>query len=271
MTNVPGRPVISNKGTSTENRSSYLDYHLKSLIPHVPHILEDTRDFINRIQDLLDLPESSILVSFDVVGLYPYIRHEEGIETMAEYLETRDDKTISTKSLCDLASIVLKENYFELSSKIYHQKLGTAIGTKFAPPYANLFMAGLEKRIFENSGYHPYLWLIFLDNIICIWTDDIEKLQEFFELLNAFHPTIKFTMDYSYETINVFDVQVSKKNSALETDLYRKDTDRHQYLHAKSCHRYVYKKYIPFGQAIRLRRIISDDIVLDERLKELDT
>ena len=87
---------------------------------------------------------------------------------MAEYLETREDKTVSTKSSCDFASIVLKQNYFELSSKIYHQKLGTAIGTKFAPPYANLFMTGLEKRIFENSGYHPYLWLRFLDNIFCI-------------------------------------------------------------------------------------------------------
>ena len=157
MTNIPGRTVIFNNGTGTENRSSYLDYHLKSLIPHIPHILEDTRDFVNRIQDLLDLPESSIPVSFDTVGLYPHIPDDEGIETIIEYLEARGDKTVSTKSLCDLASIVLKENYFELSSKIYHQKLGTAIDTKFAPPYANLFMAGLEKRIFENSGYHPYL------------------------------------------------------------------------------------------------------------------
>ena len=253
MTNVPGRPVIFNNGTSTENRSSYLDYHLKSLIPQVPHILEDTRDFVNRIQDLLDLAESSILVSFDVVDLYPHITHEEGIETMAEYLETRDDKTVSTKSLCDLASIVLKGNYFKLSSKIYHQKLGTAIGTKFASSNANLFMAGQEKRIFENSGYHLYLWLRFSDDIICIWTDGLEKLQDFFEFLNAFHPTIKFTMDYSYETINFLDVQVCKKNSTLETDLYCKDTNRHQYLHAKSCHRYVYKKYIRFGQAIRLK------------------
>ena len=197
--------------------------------------------------------------------------HEEGIKTIAKYLETREDKTVSSKSLCDLASIVLKENYSELSSKIYHQKLGTAIGTKFAPPYANLFMAGLEKHIFENSGYHPYLWLRFLDDIFCIWTDGLEKLQEFFKFLNAFHPTIKFTMNYSYRTINFLDVQVSKRNSTLETDLYCKDTDRHQYLHAKSCHRYVYKKHIPSAKAIRLRRIISDDIVLDERLKELET
>ena len=190
---------------------------------------------------------------------------------MAEYLETREDKAVSTKSLCDLANIVLKENYFELSSKTYHQKLGTAIGTKFAPPYANLFMAGLEKCIFENSGYHPYLWLSFLDDTFCIWTDGLEKLQEFFEFLNAFHPTIKFTMGYSYETINFLDVQVSKKNSTLESDRYCKDTNRHQHLHAKSCHRYVYKKCIPFGQAIRLRIINSGDIVLDKRLNELET
>ena len=62
-------------------------------------------------------------------------------------------------------------------------------------------MAGLGKRIFEYSGYHPYLWLRFLDDIFCIWTDGLEKLQELFKFLNAFHPTIKFTMDYLYETI----------------------------------------------------------------------
>ena len=71
--------------------SLYVDYHLKPLILNVSHILEDTRDFLNRIQDLSDLPEGSILVFFDVVGLYPHIPHEEGIETMAEYLETRED------------------------------------------------------------------------------------------------------------------------------------------------------------------------------------
>ena len=151
MTNIRGRPVTSNNGTSTENISSYLDYHLKSLIPNVPHILKDTRDFVNRIQDLSDLPESSILVSLDVVGLCPHIPHEEGIETTAEYLEIRDDKTVSSKSSCDLASIVLKENYFELSSKIYHQKLGNAVGTKFVPPYTKLFTAGLEKHIFTYN------------------------------------------------------------------------------------------------------------------------
>ena len=132
-------------------------------------------------------------------------------------------------------------------------------------------MTRLEKCIFENSGYHLYLWLRFLDDIFCIWTDSLEKPQVFFNFLNAFHPTIKFIMGYSYETINLLDVQVSKRNSTLEADLYCKDTDRHQYLYAKLCHRHIYKKHIPFDQAVRLRRIISDEIAIDERLKELET
>ena len=65
--------------------------------------------FCKAIQDLSDLPESSILVSFDVIDLYPHIPHGEGIETMAEYLETKEDKTISNKDLCDLASTVLSK------------------------------------------------------------------------------------------------------------------------------------------------------------------
>ena len=43
-TNVPGRPVISNNQTATENISSFLDSHLKDIVPTIPHILEDTKD-----------------------------------------------------------------------------------------------------------------------------------------------------------------------------------------------------------------------------------
>ena len=89
--------------------------------------------------------------------------------------------------------------------------------------------------------------------------------------MNTIHLTIKFTMRYLHETINFSYVQVSKNSSRLEADLYSYDTERCQNLHAKSCHRHIYKKSIPVGQAIRSRRIISGDIVSDECLKELET
>ena len=96
--------------------------------------------------EIKDLPEDSLLVSFDVVRLYPHIPHEEGFEIMKEFLNQREVKDISTKGLCHLATIILKNNFFERGEEVYHQLLGTAIETKFAPTYANLFMAGLEKK-----------------------------------------------------------------------------------------------------------------------------
>ena len=133
--NVPRQTVILNNQAATENISSFLDFHLKNIVPTIPHILEDTKDFLKRINDIGEIPSGSLLVTFDIVGLYPHIPHEEGIETMKKYLNLREDQSVFTNSLCDLAHIILTENYFKIGKDMYHQNLGTAIGTKFAPPY----------------------------------------------------------------------------------------------------------------------------------------
>ena len=121
---------------------------------------------------------------------------------MSCYLNKREDHSVSTESLCQLAEIILKHNYFENGKELYQQLLETAIGTKFAPNYANLFMAGIEDKIFQQLLTKPYLWLRYLDDISCIWTEGVEILHEFYAFLNSFHPTTKFTMDFSEERIN---------------------------------------------------------------------
>ena len=47
-TSAPGRLVTSNNQTATENISSFLDFHLKNIVPTIPHILEDTKDFFKK-------------------------------------------------------------------------------------------------------------------------------------------------------------------------------------------------------------------------------
>ena len=70
-------------------------------------------------------------------------------------------------------------------------------------------------------------------------------------------------MDYSTTEINFLDVTVVKVGNKLETDLYCKPTDTHQYLHVQSCHRNIYKKSIAYDQAIRIKRICSTEEKLD--------
>ena len=54
--NVPGRPVISNFGYYTENKSAFLEYHLKLIAQKVKSYIKDTNDFLRKL-DTLPLPE----------------------------------------------------------------------------------------------------------------------------------------------------------------------------------------------------------------------
>ena len=73
-----------------------------------------------------------------------------------------------------------------------------------------------------------------------------EELHKFLETLNWYHPTIKFTAEYSRTKIDFRDVTVMKKGNQLVTDVYVKPTNTHQYLHASSCHVSHYKKINSF-------------------------
>ena len=52
---------------------------------------------------------------------------------------------------------------------------------------------------------------------------------------------------------------VSIKDGLIETVLYAKPTDKHQYLLISSCHPQHTKRSIPYSLALRLRRICSND------------
>ena len=66
--------------------------------------IKDTNDFSRKLDALLSLPEDTILCIRDVAGLYPNIPHEDGLVTMQKALDQREDKTISTDSLIELAN-----------------------------------------------------------------------------------------------------------------------------------------------------------------------
>ena len=52
--------------------------------------------------------------------------------------------------------------------------------------------------------------------------DNTDELKIFLEKLNNFHPSIKFTCEYSLEKVSYLDVQVIVREGKLITDLYVK-------------------------------------------------
>ena len=88
---------------------------------------------------------------------------------------------------------MLKNNIFQFDEKTFKKVRGTAIGTKFASPYAILFMVDLKKKILNTSQKKPMIWWRYIDDIFFIWEHEEESLEKFLNKINSFHPTIKFT------------------------------------------------------------------------------
>ena len=90
--NVPGRPVISNCGTPTEKASEFLDHHLKPVMRNGLSYIRDSQHFLERIKTIGNIPENAILFTADIVGLYPNVPHQAGLNTLKNALEKRDLK-----------------------------------------------------------------------------------------------------------------------------------------------------------------------------------
>ena len=119
--------------------------------------IKDSGDFINKTENFTTIPGNAILVTADVVGLYPSMPHEAGLRALREALDKQDKKSIPTEDLIKTAEFALKNNFFEFNSKIKQQVSGTATGTKFTPPYACLFMNKFETIFLETQQLRPLL------------------------------------------------------------------------------------------------------------------
>ena len=91
--------------------------------------------------------------------------------------------------------------------------------------------------------------------------------------LNESHTTSKHQSDScdcpAATSIPFLDTSCSIVNGVIKTDLYKKETDRNQYLLTSSCHPAHVTSNIPFSLALRIVRICSDPEDREQRFSEL--
>ena len=110
--------------------------------------IKDTTDFQDKIKNPR-VPEDAFLVTADVVGLDPNIPHEAVL--------------------------------IEFDRSVYQQVSGTAIGTKFAPPYACIFMDRLKNEFLDTQILKPLVWFRYIDDIFFIWMHSEKELKNLWE------------------------------------------------------------------------------------------
>ena len=278
--NCPLRPIVSQINSPSYKLNKYLDYLLTTAEKCIPYLLPDTTKYLQYINALPIFTEHKpLLFSLDVTSLYTVLPHNMCIEYVNEmYLETLshwdtytpDIKPIPSSMLKEIIKIILDQTFFEFNDITFKQNYGITMGAPSSVKIANITLyKHLEKIQSLFLGIQPHHCFRLIDDIMGVWLGPLDELLIWYNYLNDNHPTIKFTIEHSERELPFLDTLTYIDNNKIKTKLYKKPTNKKQYLSYNSEHPAHMKKSIPYAQALRYRRIIEDDTILDQELETL--
>ena len=188
--NPPGGQIVSGIGTLTEYVSAFVDRELQPLLANIASYIKDTTDFFNKLSRFNNLPDNTILVTLDVTALYSNIPHNDGIGACKKHLDRRALSTTSSEDICQLIKFILENNVFSFNDEFFLQVCGTAMGTRMAPCYANIFMAELEENFLSGYPYKPIAYYRYIDDNFIIWSHGLDLLHNFINSISNKHSNI---------------------------------------------------------------------------------
>ena len=151
------------------------------------------------------------------------------------------------------------------------------MGSHKSPPYASLAVGYIEKVTYDmcqsakGIDYADYVKKMlkrFLDIVFMKWKKSLGDFRDFFDILNNVDAKIEFTMELGAK-IPFLDVCFELKENVMETDIYYKPTDTHNYVQFGSFHPRKTLTNIPYSLARRICVIVSNTETRDKRLEEL--
>ena len=110
-------------------------------------------DIIDNLNDS-DLPENFVLVSFDVVNMFPSIGNESDIKAVKKVLSERESKHPATECILEALRLCLECNNSVLNDKNFVQIDGTAQGLHISSSCSDIAMAHFDCRA-ENYTLKP--------------------------------------------------------------------------------------------------------------------
>lgn len=259
----PGRPIVSDCGSETYQTAEYIDFFLQPLSIIQPSYVKDTYHFIEIVKKI-KIPQNSLFFSIDVDNLYTNIDIKAGLATVKKIFEKYPKKDRPDNEVLKLLEINLTRNDFVFNEEFYLQIKGTAMGKRFAPSYANIFMANWEEEALAKCPKQPLHYLRYLDDIFGIWCHSEREFEDFLAILNSHDPSIKLKHVVNQQAIDFLDTTVYKGDSfdvdgSLDIKVFFKETDTHALLFKTSFHpKHTFRGLVK-SQLIRFNRICTQE------------
>ncbi|XP_028297624.1 uncharacterized protein LOC114459639 [Gouania willdenowi] len=219
-------------------------------------------------------PKNSFFFTIDIDSLYTNIDTEAGLRAVKRIFQKYPQEGRPDQEILELLTINLIRNDFEFDEKYYLQVKGTAMGKRFAPSYANIFMADWEEAGLAKCKYKPLYYVRYLDDIFGIWSHTKEDFLQFIETLNTHDPSIKLKYETNDKSIDFLDTTVYKgddlgRTCTLNIKVFFKKTDTHALLFKSSFHpKHTYRGLVK-SQLIRYDKICTKEEDFWETVKIL--
>ena len=237
----PARVITSGCNTAVEHLSIFVEKVLYGIASELPSGIKDTNHMSDIIDDLnnLNLYPESVLVSFDIINMFPVIDNKMGINSAIKLLDERACKSPPTQCVIEAHELCSNFNNSIFNNTNYIQTDGTAQGPHMSCSYSDIAMAGHDSKALMYD-FPPKVWKRFRDDVFVVWTHDTAKLPSFLDYLNNIDETgkIKFTMQIADEVngLEFLDLKIKCLNGKLSVDVYSKPTNIFAYVLPPTCY-----------------------------------
>ena len=251
----PTRPICGSFNCPSTSISLVFNTHLLRILNDpannlLPAVLRDSLEFVDNLKTVRNY-HRQLLVTFDVVSLYPNINIEKLLAMFR--------RTPCIQEYTRFLSFILKDHYLVYVDQVYKQIQGVTMGNNSAPTLANFYLACLI------DGYlldHPHVSLYkrFIDDGFLLWEGNQQELDTLFQVLNTRDPLIRLTYETSPSEIPFLDVTVyyPTADSPLHWKTHVKVLSKHLHLDFDSFHSPSIKKGIIKGELVRFIRNSSN-------------
>ena len=189
------RVITSSCNTAIESVPIYTENVLFELSEGMPSRIKDNNHLLDIIDNMniMFLSTNDILVSFDIVNMFPNIDNKSSLDAVKSVLLKRPTNVPPAECILEALEHCLTCNNSIFNNRNFLQTDGTAQGHHISCSYSDIAMSKLDAAALQYH-FQPTLWKRFRDDILTIWTHG--SLESFLDYLNQIDSTgkIKFTM-----------------------------------------------------------------------------
>lgn len=219
----PLRPITSACSAVGYKLATLFTKILDKVFPENGFHVKNSLELKTKIEDT-NIQTHEIMLSFDVVSMFTSIL----IEIVIEILKERSKEIYETFNIPfplfeKILKFILKEcAVFKWQGNWYRQKDSLAMGSPLSPILAKILMNKIINVTLSKLHTPPKVLALYVDD--SFWVIDEKEANHTLNILNSFHPSIKFTCEKEQENkINFLDLTIIRSNSnTLITDWYRK-------------------------------------------------